>query len=739
MNLPTALDPSKLVFKLRSDLQWSLYSEESPPTWVARDPLSLEYFYFSSFERNILCLLDGQRTVAQLLKSPAAQSITAAWLVAFLQKLETAQVIIRSSSGPAGLGLWQAKQRRVRRERYLWLLSPLAIRKKLMDPSRLLQWLAPLAGLLFSRALFFSWLLVLPLVIYFTSLELVRGDRSLIIQQTFQQLNSDQIFSLLVLFAFMKSLHELGHALACRKWNAQCHEIGILLLVFTPCLYCDTSDSWKLTSRWRRAAIAAAGIYVELLMATGAAILWLVTRTDSWLNWASAYVMAIGTISTVVVNANPLLRYDGYYILSDLWKVPNLSEQSSEALRAMIARMIGGVPIPKGKWDARPGLLAAYQIAATVYRTVLLAVILLVVWRLLDRFGLRIVGASIIGLTLCTVAAGSFRSLSSFVRELADSGSLRWMRIAGFLAFLIALGTLVFAIPLPTQVTARSVSRFARMSPIYARQLGQLVQHSPHLDWVEQGNEIARLRSVDIELELIEVEGVIALLEERLSQLRLALVDDEQSALELGDVIEQISMNRARREILISELDSLIIRAPISGVFVPSDSATLPTLAEPDHRATWRPLLSASHLDATIERGTLIGWIAVPGEFELAALVPEKEAERLAPDTPVVCRWDCHPGRAYRGKVRRIALEPVETTPKPLMGDSSFVSTTNASGQAAPEDRHYEVLIDLEEYPDCVTHQGLATVHLLTAPQTLGQRAYRFFQLNVRPELVRQN
>lgn len=737
MNAATSFHPLELQFKLRSDLQWSQYAHESPPTWVAHDPISMEYFYFSDFERKLLQQLDGKRNLADLLKHSAGGAITDRWLLEFIFKAEAARLVLRSALAPTGQKLWQAKQQKRSLDRFQWLLSPLAIRIKLFDPSRILQYLAPLANILFSRTIFVLFVTLAPIIGYLVLLDLLHNGKIGFFIQTFQQLNTQKVFSLLVIFVVLKSLHELGHALACKKWKSECHEVGVMFLVFAPCLYCNTSDSWKLSDRWRRAAIAAAGIYVEMLVATVAAVVWLITRADSWIHWAAGYAMAIGSISTVLVNANPLLRYDGYYILSDLWRVPNLSEQSREAVRAILSAWFSGKSIPFNRWDANPFGLAVFGVAAFFYRTALLVVILLVVWSLLDGFGLRLIAIALLALTISTALYGTLVGIRSFAREMQAHGGARRRRLfGGFVILLLGIGA-IFGLSWPAFVSTRGTARPVQIKPIYAKQAGSLVNFATPGSPVEPGDELVQLHSFDLELELAEVDGRIALLEEQLNYLRLALVDDEQAALELGDVVEQISMQLARREILKSEIESLVATAADSGRFIASDYSLPSTLAEDDHQPTWQPLLSAIHLGAAVERGTLMGWLVKQDAFELRAFVSESDSERISPGMQVTCRWDFQPSKSYRGTVRRVAPEPIQATPDPLVGDSMFASTANAPGTAGSDSRHYEVLIDMDEFPPTLTHHCLATVHIRTASQTLWQRSYRYFMLNIRPELVR--
>ena len=121
-------------------------------------------------------------------------------------------------------------------------------------------------------------------------------------------------FYLAIAMGFTKVLHEFGHGLSCKHFGGECHELGVMLLVLTPCLYCNVSDSWMLPNKWHRAFIGAAGMYVEICIASIATFLWWFSA-PGLLNNICLSTMFVCSVSTVVFNGNPLLRYDGYYIL----------------------------------------------------------------------------------------------------------------------------------------------------------------------------------------------------------------------------------------------------------------------------------------------------------------------------------------------------------------------------------------------------------------------------------------
>ena len=134
----------------------------------------------------------------------------------------------------------------------------------------------------------------------------------------------------------VKVIHEFGHGLSCKAFGGEVHEMGALLLCFSPALYCNVSDAWILPSKWHRIIISAAGIYVELVIAAMATFIWWNTPTQPFINNLSLSLMVVCSVSTVVFNANPLMRYDGYYVLADWLEIPNLREKANRFLKNLV-------------------------------------------------------------------------------------------------------------------------------------------------------------------------------------------------------------------------------------------------------------------------------------------------------------------------------------------------------------------------------------------------------------------
>jgi putative peptide zinc metalloprotease protein len=186
----------------------------------------------------------------------------------------------------------------------------------------------------------------------------------------------------------VKICHEFGHGLSCKKFGGECHEMGLMFLVFTPCLYCNVSDSWMLPNKWQRVFIGAAGMYVELILASIATFLWWFSE-DGMFNFLCLSVMFICSVSTVVFNGNPLLRFDGYYILMDILEIPNLRQKATEILKRWFQKNCLGLELQENPFLPHRNrfLFGIYTIASFVYRWVVAFSIIMFLNAVLKPYG----------------------------------------------------------------------------------------------------------------------------------------------------------------------------------------------------------------------------------------------------------------------------------------------------------------------------------------------------------------
>ncbi|MGC3967455.1 MAG: hypothetical protein QM775_08820 [Pirellulales bacterium] len=249
-------------------------------------------------------------------------------IATFLASLHQGGLVVSQARGQ-GPQLLERRAKTRRREWMQKLMSPLSIRVRGIDPTPLFDRLYPCLRWCFSRAAVTAACCVMFAVL---ALVLVQYDEFQRRLPTFHQFFTPTNMLLLMgLMAGIKVLHEFGHGLTCRHFGGECHELGLMFLVFAPCLYCNVSDAWRLPKR-NRILISAAGIYVELVLASLAVFGWWFSRPGIC-NQLCLGTMFVSGLSTVLVNGNPLLRYDGYFILSDLVETPNLAEKSTALVR----------------------------------------------------------------------------------------------------------------------------------------------------------------------------------------------------------------------------------------------------------------------------------------------------------------------------------------------------------------------------------------------------------------------
>ncbi|MEX0977425.1 MAG: site-2 protease family protein, partial [Pirellulales bacterium] len=264
-----------LALRMRGDLEFQPQRFARERYWAVKDPVALAYFHLREEEYQLLVMLDGRTSLEELRRRAneafAPRRLSLEQVQGFLATLHRYGLVLAESAGQ-GQQLLERHADTRRRRRFETLLSVLAIRFRGVNPRPLLDWLYPKCRWLFSPAcvglsLLLAIAALLLVAVQFRSIESRLPELSTII-------SASNLPWLAVVLAATKVLHELGHALACRRYGGDCHEIGVMLLVFTPCLYCNVSDSWMLENKWRRIAIAAAGMYVELILATICTFLW---------------------------------------------------------------------------------------------------------------------------------------------------------------------------------------------------------------------------------------------------------------------------------------------------------------------------------------------------------------------------------------------------------------------------------------------------------------------------------
>ncbi|MBN2061245.1 MAG: M50 family metallopeptidase, partial [Deltaproteobacteria bacterium] len=290
--------------------------------YVLQDPFNNQFFRLRPEAHDFVINLRPDRTVEQVWmdcldrhpdEAPGQEDV-----IQLLTQLYFANLLYFERAADSGK-MFERYRKRRQREIRSKLLSIMFVRIPLLDPDRMLKLLMPLFRIIISPLGAIIWVLVVAVA---GKLVIDRFDMAT--DQVQGILAPDNLFLMYLGLVIIKSLHEFGHAVVCKRFGGEVHIMGVMLLVFTPLPYMDATSSWAFRSRWRRAFVGAAGMITEVFVAALAAFLWAYTGPGT-LHSLAYNMMFIASVSTILFNGNPLLRFDGYYILSDLLDIPNLS------------------------------------------------------------------------------------------------------------------------------------------------------------------------------------------------------------------------------------------------------------------------------------------------------------------------------------------------------------------------------------------------------------------------------
>ena len=726
-----------LPVRKRPDLSFTPQWHRGRRQWLVKDPVSLSFFHLRDEEYEVLSRLDGRASLNDLRdhfeRRFAPNRITIEGLRAFVAMLHRNGLVLSEASGQ-GDQLLTRHDRDQRKRLLASVANPLTIRFRGFDPEPLLRRLAPITKWMFSPL---SLLICLGLGLAAITLVTVQFDvlqsRLPGFREFFAGHNLVWLFATL---AVTKVLHEFGHALACRHVGGECHEIGLMLLVFTPCLYCNVSDSWRLPNKWQRIAVAAAGMYVELFLAAACTFLWWFSH-PGLLNTLCLNVMFVCSVSTVLFNGNPLLRYDGYYILSDWLEVPNLWQQSRAVVYDALARWCLGLEsLFRGTAESNRPLLAVYALASMAYRTFVLAAILWFVYRWLAERRLEIAGQLFVAL----VVGGLFAAPCIVMAKiLSDPGRRRLIqrhRLALTGLVVAAVLAAVLAIPLPYSVKSPAAVRLEGSWPVHVAVDGTVLTTVSPGAVVRPGAPLATLANRDMELERKRLEG------ERNQQLKrienlssLRVVDPEAAAL-LPAAREKLKRLENELQQHVDNMRQLTLRAPTAGTVIPPPvrSDRLQPGKGPAEAGHYElPGWTGTPFDkqnrgSLLKRGTLFCLIGDADRLEAVAMVDEAGVELIGAGQRVTLVFDQHAGRAVEGTVTEIAPASSDATLNSLVFSEDRRLAAERPRKTADKPAGYTVRIRLAHPPAGLRLGSRATAKIHASPRSLGWRCLRFLR-----------
>ncbi|NNU80366.1 PqqD family peptide modification chaperone [Halovulum dunhuangense] len=609
--------------------------------YIVQDLHTGKYHRISPAGNLIVSHMDGRRSVQKLWElacerfedDPPSQGE----VIRLLSQLHAAD-LIAGDTPPDLEELGRRHHTQERRSMLARLRNPLALRFPLFDPDPFLEATVALARPFFTVWGFVAWLALIVAGVVLA----VMNWAPLTEDVVDRVLSAQNVLLLALAFPLVKAIHEFGHAYAAKVWGGEVHEIGLMFLVFIPVPYVDASSSAAFPEKTRRAVVGGAGIMVELALAALALILWL--NVEPGLVSAFAFnVMLIGGVSTLLFNGNPLLRFDGYFVMADLVEIPNLGVRSNKYFWYLVQRYLLAVPSaenPVTGRGERPWLFL-YAVAAFLYRvSISIAISLFVAQKFF-----------FIGIILAIWALANVFVMPLFkgVQFLLSGEALRGRRgrawaVTAALGGLAGLG--LFAMPVPHRTLAEGVVLLEEDQILRAEVEG-FVAAVPQADG-----------AVAPGAPLVTMEDPTLSAETRLASTRL-----EEMRLRLGSVMpsNQSQANALREQVRFLERRLAYYQA--------RDRAL--NIAAPRAGEALIPV-AADLTGQLVPQGRVLGYVLADGPPRIRVAVPQATAELVRQDTQgvaVMLRRDLD--RALPARIIAAAPEGQRMLPSPALGSEA--------------------------------------------------------------------
>lgn len=533
--------------------------------WVLLyDPVAQRFHRVPAHVYKVLALLDGVRTLDEVWAAACAEAesqgeggrgvIGQQELVQLMSQLYSNDLLQTQISPDAGEVFARYKKQRRSKFMQSWL-NPISLKVPLLYPDPWFDRQKALAEKLFSRPVLLLWLLIVTPAAVLAW----QNWQPLTTNLSDRVLSTQNLFLLWFTYPVVKGIHEWAHGMAVKAWGGAVREMGVMLIVFMPVPYVDASASYRFPSKWKRATVAAAGILAELLLGAIAVYVWL--ATEPGLVKALAYnVILIAGVSTLLINGNPLMRYDGYFILCDVLETPNLSQRATQYwvylsdryfFRSLDAK-------PPMESEGERLLLFFYGAIAPFYR---LFITFGLIWFIATQY-------FVVGVILALISAwmAIVLPLWKAYKHVNQGGTLSRRRDFSQRRAMLGIGLLaglLFAVPAPFYSVQQAVVWLPEENIVRAGVAGRIAERK-----VEQGQDVIVGQTL-LHLENLELsadaETAAATVQKLEAELRNAESDDLVSA---EGFRRELVAERARVAELESRIQALQVTARGRGMWV---------------------------------------------------------------------------------------------------------------------------------------------------------------------------
>lgn len=695
--------PLKLGLLPSARVHKQLYHGEE--WYVLQDIGSEKYYRLRPDAYRFVCALSPRETVAETWarfvarypeQAPGQEDV-----LQLLAQLHHANLLFfRSESDNDAIFKRYRKQKT--RENLGKLMAFLYVRVPLWDPNDFLNFWRRILSPLFSPVALLIWVVVVLL-----GAKAVVENWGALWQQGQGILALSNLPLLYISIFVLKIFHEMGHAIVCKKYGGQVHTMGIMFIVFTPLPYIDATASWSMRSRWHRTFVGGAGMYVELFFAALAAMVWVGTG-PGLVNSMAFNLMVAGSVSSILFNGNPLLRFDAYYMMADAIDIPNLYQKANQQWLYYADRWLLGTEKaePAAHTARETAWLVTYGFLSFFYRLFVMVAITLMVADIWLGLGLVMV-IMMLFIWLLLPLQKLLKYLLTSPRLYRNRSRAIWVS-GGLLAGLLLV---ISWLPLPYSLKAPGVVAAAQTTPLFSFAGGRLdAIHVAPGQPVMAGKLLLEFSNDELQQDLAITRHQLTEAQWRYRQV-LDIAGTDPLPFQ-----QQLAALQDRWQTLNSRVEQLQVRAPHEGVWV----------TESLHQ----------RLGDTLPRGQSLGQVVSQGNYRFIAVVSQAQAAELfgRAITGAEVRLN---GQAYSTlQSETIQFIPFQrqVLPSPalgLSGGGSILTQNDGTGREITRDAFFEVLVGLPS-PDVVSLHGGVTgyMRIPLEPRSLGwQLRQRLLQL----------
>lgn len=659
--------------KVRTDLVISPQTHQGQLHYVIKDPLTLRYFRIRPTEYAILRMLDGQTPVDEVRKRLAilGHDISEEDIQTFLKQMGASNFFENVLPNQSE-SLYQMAQLR-RKRASLWSQAKriIYIKIPLVDPNRLFDRVMP-----YIRFLWSPWAFALYLALIAFGSWTVWSDWDEAKRVFYTMLTPEGIFILSIVFIVEKVFHELGHGLTCKRYDGAVHDMGLLVIAGFPCMYCNISDSWIMEKPSRKVYISAAGIVTELIIAALAAIVWRMSEPGGTTSLMAFRLMFVAGVSSVLINGNPLMKWDGYYILSDALGLPNLRANSVRYVGQFFRKYLLGMEAPEaGRFDRTRFIYVVYGVLSTWW---LVYVMYSITAGMLHRF--PAVGVWVLVTTLWGVTFVPAVRIIAYVRKRrakksgAAPARVNLRRVAATTAVMAACCYFFFIHDAGYNISAPCVIMPVESQSVKARTPGVLVSMPVgEGSAVRAGDVVAVLSNPDLESSLREL-----IAEKKVHEVERDCLMAQGMRLKADVSDKLVSELELRIEEARERVAGLTVRAAVSGVVLSP-----------------RP---EAQLGRFIPVGDTIVEIGDVSRVKVTIALAEKDLRFVSVEAPAGITLRSYPWRSFEGTVASISKASLRFLPSPALSSAAggtVLTRTDENSPLAPTTPTYEVSIQM--------------------------------------------